>query len=77
MYALEILLKTLVRRKLDLPKLPAACKTHDLSEIVLFTGLKRELEDPKRALLRQNWDRLVEFSKQRLNDQRYLPPREV
>jgi hypothetical protein len=32
-----------------------------------------ELEDPANLALRQNWDLLVDFSKGRLNDQRYLP----
>lgn len=72
-YALEILLKVLVCRKLELPLLPSACRTHNLEEVLLFTGLTRELQEPSRASIRQSWDILVDYSKKQLNDQRYQP----
>ncbi len=72
-YALEILLKVFVCRKLDLPLLPSACKTHNLEEVLLFTGLTKELQEPSRASIRQSWDILVDYSKKQLNDQRYQP----
>lgn len=73
LYSLEIRLKTIICKHLKLNALPKACKTHDLAELVIFTGISAELDDPTNVALRQNWDLLVEFSKQRLNDQRYLP----
>jgi hypothetical protein len=72
-YALEIRVKTFICKGLRLKNLPKACKTHDLSELILFTGLWDELEDPANAAVRQKWDVLANFSKERLNDQRYLP----
>jgi len=73
LYSLEIRLKTHICRLLKLSRLPRVCKTHDLSELIIFTGMWEELENPASAILRRNWDLLVDFSKQRLNDQRYLP----
>ena len=73
LYSLEIRLKTHICRLLKLSHLPRVCKTHDLSELIIFTGMWEELEDPVNAAVRQNWDLLVDFSKVRLNDQRYLP----
>jgi hypothetical protein len=74
LYALEIRIKTFICKQLMLKNLPKACKTHDLSELIIFTGLWDELLDPANAAVRQNWDLLADFSKARLNDQRYLPP---
>jgi len=73
LYSLEIRLKTHICRLLKLSRLPRVCKTHDLSELIIFTGMWEELEDAANAAVRQNWDLLVNFSKLRLNDQRYLP----
>jgi hypothetical protein len=71
LYSLEIRLKTMICKKLNLPCLPTKCKTHDLAELIIFTGIWEELATD--VVVRQNWDLLVEYSKQRLNDQRYLP----
>jgi hypothetical protein len=73
LYSLEIRIKTLICKQLKLSHLPKVCKTHDLSELITFTGMWEELEDPANGVVRQNWDLLVNFSKVRLNDQRYLP----
>jgi hypothetical protein len=73
LYALEIRLKTLICKHLKLSLLPKACKTHELSELVIFTGRWEELEDPANTIIRQNWDLLVDFSKKRLNNLRYIP----
>jgi len=70
-YALEIQLKWHVCLHLDLEYLPRACKTHDLGDLVIFTGRSRELDDPKNGNLRSNWDILAAFSKMRLNEIRY------
>jgi hypothetical protein len=72
-YSLEIRIKAFICKQLRLSHLPRACKTHDLMELIIFTGLWEELEDPANAPVRQYWDLLANFSKVRLNDQRYLP----
>jgi hypothetical protein len=77
LYALEIRVKIAICKLLDLPCLPSACKTHDLSELIIFTGLWRELQDPSFSMIRENWDILQEYSKARLNDLRYQPRAEL
>jgi hypothetical protein len=72
MYALEIRVKIVICKHLRIQWLPKACKTHDLSELIVFTGLLDELDDPANVDIRENWYLLVEFSKKRLNDLRYL-----
>ena len=72
-YSLEIRLKTIICKQLRLNRLPKACKTHDLTDLIIFTGNWEELDDPANLAIRQNWDLLADFSKARLNDQRYLP----
>jgi len=72
-YSLEIRLKARICKVLKLDYLPQILKSHELSKIIIFTGLWDELEDPKNAAVRQNWDILVDFSTLRLNGQRYLP----
>ena len=44
-YSLEIRVKAMICRRLALDLLPRHCKTHDLSELILFTGLWGELND--------------------------------
>jgi hypothetical protein len=72
-YALEIGLKVLVCKKLGLSSLPKHCMTHDLNEIMIFTGLHPELNDPVNVGLLKNWDEIARFSRERLNDLRYAP----
>jgi hypothetical protein len=73
LYSLEIRIKTIICKRLNLDLLPGHCKTHNLSELMIFTGLLAELNDPTKIVLRRNWDLLVKFSKDRLNSIRYLP----
>lgn len=73
LYALEIRIKTFICKRLRLDNLPRACKTHDLFELIIFTGLWAELRDPANAAILRNWELLANFSRVRLNDQRYLP----
>ena len=72
-YALEVRIKALICRTLNLDYLPRACKTHDLKELILFTGLRAELFEPSNALIFDNWGVLTEFSSKRLNVMRYCP----
>lgn len=71
--ALEIRLKTIICRTLKTEFPPNHCRTHDLAELLLFTGRSTHLDDRVVPGLRQNWDRLVTFSRERLNNLRYSP----
>jgi len=73
LYALEIQLKIAICRHLGLPSLPSACKTHDLSELLVFTGRWRELQDSPHSPVRLNWDILLAYSQAKLNNLRYQP----
>ena len=73
MYALEIRIKVVICKRLALDNLPQHCRTHELLELIIFTGLWSELEDPANAATRSNWDLLVRFGKQQLNNLRYKP----
>jgi hypothetical protein len=72
-YALEIRIKVIICKRLAIDYLPKHCKTHELDELIIFTGLSSELDDPANAGIRQSWDVLVDFAKTRLNRIRYLP----
>jgi len=77
LYSLEIYVKIVICKHLILPCFPGACKTHDLADLLIFTGLWQELQDPSNSSIRQNWDILLEYSKERLNDLRYQPRAEL
>ena len=70
-YALEARVKARICEHLQLELLPRACKTHDLTELVIFTGLMGELEDPTNALVKEFWDFLATFSRLELGRLRY------
>ena len=56
LYALEVRLKVLIGRRLDLDKLPRAFETHDLVSLLLLAGLsRRNLRKPARGV-KQSWD---------------------
>jgi hypothetical protein len=72
-YALEIRIKTIICKRLGIDLLPRHCKTHELDELIIFTGLLGTLADPANDGIRQNWDILAKFARERLNQIRYLP----
>ena len=72
-YALEVRVKLRICEHLRLDLLPTACKTHDLAQLIIFTGLVDELKDPSNSRVVEYWLRLVAFSKDRLNSSRYQP----
>jgi len=72
LYALEILLKVLICKRLDLLALPQAFEIHDLESLLVLTGLSRRLDDPSIAGVNQNWAGIVNLA-ERLNDLRYFP----
>lgn len=71
LYALEVRVKTRICDHLELNLLPQVCKTHDLSELIIFTGLSSELADPANARVKVFWDILAQFSREDLNKLRY------
>ena len=73
LYVLEIRIKAIICKRLSLVKLPNHCKIHDLDELIIFAGLITELDDPKNAEIRRNWDDLVAFASKQLDKLRYLP----
>lgn len=72
-HALEVLLKTLVCERLRVFSLPAACRTNELDELLIYTGLRGEIENPALSSVRMNWNLLVNYSKRILDDRRDEP----
>jgi HEPN domain-containing protein len=72
-YALEIKLKVLICRRLDLEQLPKLFEIHDLSALLLHTGLETKMKNVKRPRnLLENWERILGIAK--IMDQvRYKP----
>jgi hypothetical protein len=69
LYALEILLKVLICKRLDLDALPKAFEIHDLDQLVVLTGLSRQIdavvEEPSEVQV--NWNAILTFSAQLTN----------
>ncbi len=72
LYALEIRLKERICHRLDLDELPRAFEIHDLSGLLVLSGLKRRLEDPANVPVRANWEE-NERESRFLNELRYKP----
>ncbi len=72
LYALEITLKVLICKRLDLEALPTAFEIHDLDGLLVLSGLSRKLGAARGIGVQGNWDAALETSKQ-LNNLRYLP----
>lgn len=70
LYALEIRLKVLVCRRLDLVQLPRAFEVHDLPGLLLLAGLSRRIQRKPARGVKRNWDAILALSPQ-LNDFRY------
>ena len=71
-YALEIFLKTLICRRLDLDQLPIAFEIHQLDGLLLLTGLSKRLDLEQKIQVKDHWDLLLKTSRQ-VNDLRYKP----
>jgi hypothetical protein len=54
LYALEIRLKVLVYKKLDLSSLPGAFKIHDIEALLILTRLSQRMKDPASTAVKQN-----------------------
>jgi hypothetical protein len=70
LYAVEIRLKVLVCKRLDLEYLPKAFEIHDLDSLLLLAGLSRRILRKSAAEARENWAAIVKQSEE-LNDLRY------
>ena len=71
-YSLEILLKTLICKKLDLSQLPTAFEIHEPDQLLVLAGLNRQMNQSRKKPIKQNWDAIVNASK-KINDLRYSP----
>lgn len=74
LHALEIRLKVLICKKLDLVEMPRAFEIHDLKALLILTGLSRRLDDPANVDVRINWEEILQAGEE-LNDLRYMPDR--
>ncbi|HEX8199069.1 MAG TPA: hypothetical protein VF590_01175 [Isosphaeraceae bacterium] len=72
LYALEIRLKVLVCKRLDLPALRTAFQIHDLEGLLVLSGLERRIEDPSVSHVKVNWDAILTLAAS-LNELRYSP----
>jgi hypothetical protein len=70
-YTLEIFLKVLICRRLDLPSLPKAFEIHDLESLLTLAGLSQKLK-AKGGKIQKNWESVCELVPL-LNDLRYSP----
>jgi hypothetical protein len=71
-YALEIRLKVMICKKLDLEKLPRAFEIHDLDSLLLLAGLSQRIERRGALRVKFTWE-LIKREAEGLNDLRYGP----
>lgn len=72
LYALEIRLKEMICRRLDLDALPKGFETHDLDSLLLLAGLSRRIKRRAARAVKENWDGIARLAGN-LNDYRYKP----
>jgi hypothetical protein len=72
LYALEIRLKVLICKKLELEQLPQAFEIHHLPGLLLLAGLSARIERRGAARVKKNWDEIKNVGVD-LNDLRYTP----
>lgn len=62
-YSLEIRLKVIICRRLQIENLPRIFETHDLDALILHAGLSRKIREVRRPReLVDHWDELLELS---------------
>lgn len=72
-YSLEIRLKVIICRRLEVQTLPKIFETHNLEALMLHTGLSQKIRNVKRPrAVAQYWDALRELSYE-LDQLRYQP----
>jgi hypothetical protein len=72
LYALEIRLKVLICKRLEVESLPLAFEVHHLDGLLLLAGLSVRIQRKGAARVKQNWDKITDVSGD-LNDLRYKP----
>jgi HEPN domain-containing protein len=72
LYALEIRLKVLICKRLDLKELPRAFEIHDLDALLLLAGLSRRIESKRLRKVKRNGDDILSQAEE-LNEIRYKP----
>lgn len=72
LYALEIRLKVMICKRLDVTHLPRAFEIHDLESLLLLAGLSRRVEKRSALKVKANWEKLKRWA-EALNDLRYRP----
>jgi hypothetical protein len=70
-YSLEINLKVLICKRLNLSRLPKAFEIHDLEGLLVLTGLRTALSFSPKAV-QSNWQDVVDVSLT-VNELRYSP----
>jgi hypothetical protein len=70
-YSLEIHLKVLICKRLNLTALPRAFEIHELDALLVVSGLQAA-RDSASVIVQQNWAR-VEYQVSLINAFRYLP----
>jgi hypothetical protein len=73
LYALEIALKARICERLDLDGLPKPFEIHELDELLVLTGLEKRMADPSAVQVKANWDDVITWQPQHVNELRYLP----
>jgi hypothetical protein len=59
LYSLEIFLKVLICRKLDLAQLPTGFQIHDLAGLLVLSGLRTRMESLGSHPVKSNWEALL------------------
>ena len=73
LYALEIKLKVIICRRLEVASLPRIFETHDLEGLMLHSGLAQKIQNVKRPQeVSENWDKLKVLAAD-LERLRYIP----
>ena len=63
LYTVEIRLKVVICRRLDLDRLPKPFEIHDIEELIIGSGLSKKIKQVKRPrAIPRNWERIVEIS---------------
>jgi hypothetical protein len=74
LYALEIMLKSMICRRLNLDHLPVGFQIHDLDGLLILTGMSRLVNQTSshHGARKRNWDAIRSISKS-LQELRYTP----
>lgn len=71
-YALEMLLKCCICRKMDEPRLLTAFYIHDPEGLLILAGLRQAMDLPNNAAIKTNWNSVAAEAKRAI-EYRYQP----